>query len=729
MSLADPDFWSDLQRGTLARYDEALLREVAARLVKPRSHWPAEELIERGVAAAANPAILDRRLQDLTPAARQVLALIGHSRQPCWAVGNLVEMAMALGQPDGLRPVFDLLQAGLLYPHLEPAGGRVKTFEQWLAYPPASGLLVFTLPLVAARAIGEDLGLPDLSESGTARETGSGSGQTPPVPLPVPDGLASFRVPAEQEADGLEWLLRLAVLWQQVAAAPLRRTQQGGFFKRDFDRLAQDPLLNAPPHDRLADIPGVGFFVAALAEKEGVLREADAEWRAGDMPGNWVQGLGTALESLWAELPRLQSWNPRDGWRGSDAAGGNPFPSACLLACLLLARLPADAWVRPADVENWITAHHPYWVTDSLRPSLQKPWAEAFLLGIAYHLRVVQAARDGDGWRVRLAPTGRWLLGLGEKPALDAVHTQTLLVQPNLEVIAYRQGLTSSLIARLTQFAAWKSLGAACTLQLEPATVYRALESGQTFEGIRLTLEQHGTRAVPPAVLDSLRTWANKRERITVYPAATLLEFASAEELNEALARGVPGVRIADRLAVVASEGAIDFRHFRLTGTRDYALPPDRCISVEPDGVTLTVDLARSDLLLETELPRFAEPVGEAVNGRRQYQLTPASLAAAREQGLHATALEGWFSQRTGGPLTPAARLLLTGSQSPAPRLRRHLVLQVAAAELADGLLQWPQTRGLIADRLGPTALVVAEEHLDELRRRLAEAGIALADG
>ena len=53
---------------------------------------------------------------------------------------------------------------------------------------------------------------------------------------------------------------------------------------------------------------------------------------------------------------------------------------------------------------------------------------------------------------------------------------------------------------------------------------WRDSKSGQTFETIRLTLEQHGTRAVPPAVLDSLRTWANKRERITVFPSATLLE-------------------------------------------------------------------------------------------------------------------------------------------------------------------------------------------------------------
>src|SRR5262249_22949503 len=160
---------------------------------------------------------LDRRLQDLDPAGRQVLALIGHSRQPCWQVGNLVEMAMTLGQPDGLRPVFDLLGAGLLYPHLGSTGGRVKSFEQWLAYPPPGGLLVFTLPLVASRAVGEDLGLPDLSKDEGGRMKGEQE-QT--------HASSSFILhPSSlQESDGLEWLLRLSVLWQQVAAAPLRRT-------------------------------------------------------------------------------------------------------------------------------------------------------------------------------------------------------------------------------------------------------------------------------------------------------------------------------------------------------------------------------------------------------------------------------------------------------------------------------------------------------------------------
>src|SRR5262249_2897186 len=158
---------------------------------------------------------------------------------------------------------------------------------------------------------------------------------------------------------------------------------------------------------------------------------------------------------------------------------------------------------------------------------------------------------------------------------------QTLLVQPNLEIIAYRQGLTPALVAQLSQFAAWKSLGAACMLQLDAESVYRALQSGQSFAQVLPALERHSMRPAPTTVLDSLRTWADRRERIAVYPCATLFEFASADDLNEALARGLPGVRLTDRLAVVAREDSVDFRHFRLAGTRDYALPPERCVEVE----------------------------------------------------------------------------------------------------------------------------------------------------
>src|SRR5262245_10608073 len=700
---AEREAWPTVLERTLERYDDGLLRRVVGRLLRPRNQWPRDELVRRTVATTSDVALVDRRLKELDPAEQQLLALVGHSRQPAWALGNLVELLISLGHADGLGPALSLLEAGLLFPVLpESAPGKVKAFDQWLTFGGAENLRVFAHPLAASRAVGADLGM----------------GECPPV---VDAGPAL-------EADGLEWPLRLAVLWQMVAGAPLRRTQQGEFFKRDLDRLDNDPLLNGPSPEGLPALPSAGFLAVALAERVGLLTEEDGELRAAPLPAEWEGPLPEVLAALWTALPSIREWTPLDGWRAAEA-GGNPFPSACLLVLLLLARLPAGAWADPAALQEWVTAQHPFWAGQEVRPSRRRDWVSPFLFGLAYPLRLVQAARAGETWVARLAPLGRWLLGLADAPAEETAFPKTLLVQPNLEIIAYRQGLTPPLIARLTRFAAWRGLGSACTLQLGPDSVYRALEGGLTFDAILHTLEQHGTRAIPPAVLESLRTWSNKRERISVYPSAALVEFNTAEQLEEALARGFPGVRIGERLAVAASESAIDYSLFRLTASKDYAATPEKCVEVEDDGVTLTVDLARSDLLLESELARFAESVDRPdSNGRRRYRLTPDSLAAGRSGGLTVQGLETWFSQRVGQPPSPASLLLLAGSQWPAAPLRPHLVLHVATPELADGLMQWPDTRELIDARLGPTALSVPADNVDRLRQQLCRAGLSCAE-
>jgi hypothetical protein len=694
MPLTDPAFWSDRVRQVFEHYDESLLRQVATRLYKPRNYWPLHDLLERCVATLANAAVIDRRLKDLEPVDRKLLAFVAHSRQMRWKVGNLLELLAVVGHAEGIRPVLALFEAGLLYPDLLSESSALGNFEQWLGQAGTTGLTVFAHPHVAARALGEDLGLPECP--GAVREAGS-----------------------VLESDGLEWLLRLTVLWQQVAANPLRLTQQGDFFKRDLDHLRNEPLLNAPGTETGAELPDAGLLTVALAQAEGVVQAADGELRAAGLPTAWDNGLFGVLESLWSSLPLVETWNPVQGWHDRRAAA-NPFPSAYLVALLLLARLPGDAWTRPAVVAEWVRGHHPYWERKG------ETGLPAFLIGVAFPLRLVQIAKDSAGeWLLRLSPVGRWLVGLGSPPPPPLVYPKTLLVQANLEIVAYRHGLTPTLIAALSQIASWKSLGGACLLRLQPETVYRALEAGWTFEAVLQTLEKHGMRPPPAAVVEALRTWANKRERLTIYAAAALFEFASAADLDEALARGLPGVRLSERLAVVANEDQVNYKHFRLTGTRDYGSPPDQCVEVEADGVTLTIDTARSDLLLETELLRFAQLLDRpGPNGRRQYRITPTSVAAGREAGVPVQVMEDWFVQRTGRPLPPAARLLLAGPQIPPLELRRQLVLYVSAPEVADGLLQWPNTRALIQGRLGPTALLVEEEQIESLRQRLRQLGL-----
>src|SRR5688572_406210 len=112
----DGEEWTERVRAVLGSYDETLLRQVAGRLCRPRSQWPAEELIVRSVATLQNPAVLDRRLKDLPAHARRVLAVLRHSPQRRWAVGTLCELGALLGSDFTHETVVELIQAGLLYP-------------------------------------------------------------------------------------------------------------------------------------------------------------------------------------------------------------------------------------------------------------------------------------------------------------------------------------------------------------------------------------------------------------------------------------------------------------------------------------------------------------------------------------------------------------------------------------------------------------------------------------
>lgn len=703
--MGTADQWSQYTRHTLQRYDEALLRQVAHKLCKPRNQWPVEEILDRVVAALTNAVMIDRRLKELPAACRQVLAVMGRGRQVRWPVGTLVEILVALGHADGLAPLVQLLESGLLLPELFPLGsdpeaekssrGRFRNIAGWLGRSEPMPVLL-AAPAVSGRVLGEELGLE----------------------CPVAGIGANANV---QEADGLDWPLKVAALWQQALAAPFRRTQQGEFFKRDADRLSADPLLSAAPTDALVPIADPGYLAAGLAASSGLLREEGAELRAGDWPANLHGALPEVIAALWTALATVPTWTPAGGYAVAENAA-NPYRSAYLLALLLLGQLPEGGWADPEAIESWIARRHPFW----LGKNTALIGMATFLLGLAYSLRLVQAAKADDGaWRVRLSPLGRWLIGSSAQAPVLPSFKQTLLVQPNLEILVYRQGLTPELIAALSRLATWKTLGPACTLLLEPGSVYRALEMGASLSGIVQLLEGHGMKAIPPAVLDSLKTWSSKRERISVYAAGAIFEFTSAAEMNEAIARGLRAARLTDRLAIVANEGDIDYKQFRLTGTRDYTLPAERCVDVEADGITLSVDLARSDLLLETELQRFAEPVPtSATQGRRSYRLTPASIASARQHGVTLGYLETWFGQRTGLPISAAAQMLVSGPDAAPVELRRRLVLQVANEHLADGLAQWPGTRGLIIARLGPTTLVVAEDGVPALTERMKELGL-----
>ncbi|QJW95435.1 helicase-associated domain-containing protein [Frigoriglobus tundricola] len=531
------------------------------------------------------------------------------------------------------------------------------------------------------------------------------------------------------QADGLEWPLRLAAVWQQVHADPVRLTQGNTLFKRDLVRFQSDAVLSAPPIDQLAPVADPGVLALLWAKSAALLADRDGTLVADAFSPTWDGTLFPLIADLFSALPQVEAWDPLAGYAPTEN-GLSPGPTAGFLALLL-----ARKYVHPDVVAEWLWSHHPSWAGVIPTDARDKgaAWVRGYLLGVAYPLGLVEVAGETGGGNqgavpsnqvVRLSPIGRHLL-LGKKePLAPPAFPQTLLVQPNAEVLVYRQGLTPPLVAALSRFAGWKGIGPACTLELTPEQTYRGLESGLTLPMIVQTLNRHGTRPVPAGVADLLQRWASKRERITVFSSAVLVEFQTPAELDAAVARGVVTLRLTDRIGMTADGSEPSLSHLRLVGNRDYESKPQRCLTVADDGVTLTVDTPQADLLLEAEIGQFAEALPIEQNGTRKFRLTPATLRGAQAAGRPLTDIDQWFLERTGAPLSAAGRLLLLGGQLPPPQAARLLVVKFPTAEIADGVVQWPGTRALVAERLGPLAVVVEEEHFEAFRAALAEVGV-----
>ena len=224
--------------------------------------------------------------------------------------------------------------------------------------------------------------------------------------------------------------------------------------------------------------------------------------------------------------------------------------------------------------------------------------------------------------------------------------------------------------------------------------------------------------------------------------AATLIEFGSLEERDQAFAEWDANdprtfIPVADRFLLVESPQRIPTDRIRTSGARDYRHPPEKCVSIEPDGVTLALDMTRSDLLVDAELSRFSDqvpdrpaPRGGSGAGVRKYVVNPSSLARAAELGITSNQIADWFRRRTGEPPSPAIRLLLRSLSSTPTSLTAHriLVLITPSAEIADGLMQHPSSRGLLGDRLGPTAVAVPENQLEALKQVAGELGLGFRE-
>ena len=360
----------------------------------------------------------------------------------------------------------------------------------------------------------------------------------------------------------------MAAASRRALAGGPRRTAAANSARRLFQAgPGSTPRARTPfrrPAESVGPIPDPDLLTLLLAVEEDVVLPAGEQITAGSLPESWAKGGHAADASLLAALPGLSLWDPVDGWTEDPprAVGSGRWPSCCS-PCL-----PVETTTGPPS-PIWTSGRPP-------RPKRKRDRPQALLLGVLHQLRMVQAAQVESTWLVRLTALGRAVAdGAKSLPPDRTTVEQTLLVQPNLEIILFRQGLTPALIARLSRFAVWKTLGLACTLQLTAESVYHGLEGGETLADLLALFERHGTRGLSETVLGSLRSWASKRER------GAGLSVGDASGVPHA-GRSRPGRRPGTGRAQGQRphrpdcfEDRINYGQFRFVGTRDYLAPEE----------------------------------------------------------------------------------------------------------------------------------------------------------
>ena len=457
----------------------------------------------------------------------------------------------------------------------------------------------------------------------------------PAVPQAVrvsrPDGKltpAANDVGQIRESDGLEPILRLAAIWQRVGIEPLRQTGQGALYKRDLERIEEDPVLSGAISDALEPLAAMSLLWLSLACRVGLIHaDAAGERLEAAGPGFWIDNavhLPQMIATNWMGLREWQEWE--------NSPDENPevrLPLTFLRPAVLLwlACLKDDEWVALDDLAQQLRTMNPEWDRPSLRsdpeaaagagrrgggprarngsqsarPARGERLLRLLLLGSGYAMGLVRTGEEQGTARtvVQLTPLGRYVLAMGPPPPPRPTFEHFLFVQPNFEIIAYRQGLSPQLVGQLSRFAWWTKIGAALELKLTQESIVLGLEGGQTPEQMLEILTRHSQHPLPTLVPDAIGRWTSRRERIIFYAAATLIEFASLAERDQALAAWQEDdlktfVPVADRFLLVESPQQIPTDRISTRGSRDYRHPPEKCVSIEPDGVTLD---ARSDAI------------------------------------------------------------------------------------------------------------------------------------
>ncbi len=365
---------------------------------------------------------------------------------------------------------------------------------------------------------------------------------------------------------------------------------------------------------------------------------------------------------------------------------------------------------------------------------LQDGWARRehvlleHMLGTWLHaLGAVEVGlRDGHVEAFRLTETGVAITtgAFGGEEATG--RRDAWVVQPNLEIIAWLDRIAADDLAVLECFGERTQVrDHTVHYSLSRQSVHAGLERGGTTDELLEKLAAGSQAPLPQNVVAEINEWAQARQRLVLRRGAHVLEFASREERDAALAAGLPGRPLGTlllllpdtppQLKTIATALKTEAMCFTL-----YNDKPARSVSLRPDGV---ISVNRSGLDLQTAglLDRWCE---RHEDGARK--LTEASVKRAVKAGALASELDAFLRERTTGRVPGLLQIAVRGWSGRKSQmiLEPGTLVRCKDARQRAVLLDDRTIREAAIAPVGDDALLVAQADLPRLMERLKWAGV-----
>ncbi|HFC11552.1 MAG TPA: hypothetical protein ENJ56_01815 [Anaerolineae bacterium] len=332
-----------------------------------------------------------------------------------------------------------------------------------------------------------------------------------------------------------------------------------------------------------------------------------------------------------------------------------------------------------------------------------------------------------DGYR--LTAHGEWLLGLSDRPTVEASSGGGIILQPNFEILAM-EPIDIEVLMTLDAFSKVKdSQQRVTTYELTRESVYRGQQGRWQVADIQAFFAQHSKLPMPDNVRRTLDEWDGLFKRVTIRRNVSLAEVANAE-IGDKLAQ----LAQVERATETVLHSKLSFYKMAQVVREAGYLPLKT-----PKGQVIAKDSVKiSDegqvTFLHPVPSIFAKQLLSEISAElnpQQWQILPSMVKSHTNAGAYFEEFFGRIQQLHAGKISPklANNFKAWANYYGDAKQAQLILIEFKDKKTRDELCADPELHKHLTPFAGMRPLAIIDEaHVEQVHKALAERGVNITD-